>query len=166
MSTSQRIVFESMPKTLEEMQRLPQAALKTPHDTAALTVAALCRYAEDKGTCYAMLNFLKGPEPLTPYDKQFLADRLRDKAYLPLSFFSGATPANGYAPTQPYTLDITENAYSYVDASYAKLFIQSGGADSPRPIILREKPSTGQWFLNSHMLLAGIRVPEAQDPWA
>ena len=42
----------------------------------------------------------------------------------------------------------------------------SGGADNPRPIKLRKKPSTGQWFLNDIQCLSDIRVPVAEDPWA
>ena len=44
------------------------------------------------------MNLLRGPRPMTPYDCQFLRDRLRGKAYLPLAYFEGATPENGYQP--------------------------------------------------------------------
>lgn len=43
---------------------------------------------------------------MTPYDSQFLRDRLRGKEYLPLAYFDGATPQNGYRPTAPYTLTV------------------------------------------------------------
>lgn len=36
----------------------------------------------------------------------------------------------------------------------------------PRPLKLRNKPSTGQWFLWEQQLLTGIRIPEEADPWA
>ena len=37
----------------------------------------------------------------------------------------------------------------------------------PRPIKLRQKPSTGEWFLWEYSSpLSGIRTPAAQDPWA
>jgi len=37
----------------------------------------------------------------------------------------------------------------------------------PRPIKLRQKPSTGEWFLWEYSSpLSGIRIPAAEDPWA
>ena len=42
MGKSERIVFgNSLPETLEEFKSLPQAAMSTPFDTAAMTVVAL-----------------------------------------------------------------------------------------------------------------------------
>ena len=41
--------------------------------------------------------------------------------------------------------------------------VKSGGADSPRQVVLRSKPSTGQWFLWDQFLLSGIRKPKSQD---
>ena len=37
----------------------------------------------------------------------------------------------------------------------------------PRPIKLRQKASTGDWFLWEYSsILSGIRIPSAEDPWA
>ena len=38
----EKIVFNSLPSTFEEFASLPQAALSTPFDTAAMTVLAFC----------------------------------------------------------------------------------------------------------------------------
>ncbi|WP_442872029.1 DUF6935 domain-containing protein [Blautia sp.] len=46
------------------------------------------------------------------------------------------------------------------------LYVACSGADSPRPLKLRNKPSTGQWFLWEQQLLTGIRIPKEADPWA
>jgi len=46
---SYQIVWNELPKNLEELQALPQADLKTPEGTAALTVAALAVYPTDHG---------------------------------------------------------------------------------------------------------------------
>lgn len=43
---------------------------------------------------------------MTPYDAQFLRDRLRGKEYLPLAYFEGAAPENGYVPAPPYVLNV------------------------------------------------------------
>ena len=46
------------------------------------------------------------------------------------------------------------------------LYVACSGADSPRPLKLRKKSSTGQWFLWEQQLLTGIRIPKESDPWA
>ena len=52
------------------------------------------------------------------------------------------------------------------DDNWATMFVKSAGADSPRQIKLRKKPSTGQWFLNEIQCLSDIRIPVSADPWA
>ena len=48
----------------------------------------------------------------------------------------------------------------------ANVQVESGGADSPRQIRLRTKPSTGEWFLWEQFILSDIRPPKSADPWA
>ncbi|MBP5460518.1 MAG: hypothetical protein J6Y20_00120 [Lachnospiraceae bacterium] len=166
------ITFGDIPTSLAEMKALPYADLKDPFAVAALCVCALCIFPTDQNTSIEMMNFLKGPSPLTPGDISFIKDRFRDnKEYKPRSYFKGATPDNNYMPSSPYTITVAENPYSRDNFSegYLRLFLQSGGADSPRPLTLRTKPSTGEWFVFSdsfYGLLADIRTPAAQDPWA
>ena len=162
---SVNIVFPQLPDTFEQFKALPQAALATPFDTAALTVLAFCFYPQDKETSLAMVDFLKGPQPLSNYDKSFIADRFRGVDYIPRSYFNGATPQNDYRPSQPYTVTVSENPYSYQNQGYAKLFIRSGGADSPREVLLRQAKD-GKWYLWEQYLLVGIRTPESSNPWA
>jgi len=162
---SMRIVFPSLIGTQAEFASLPQMGMQTPFDTAAMFVLAMCAYPHNKAEALGMVNLLRGPRPLSAYDTQFLADRMRGKDYLPLSYFAGATPANNYTPSQPYTILVSENPYSYQEQGYAKLFLQSGGADSPRPIQLR-LAKDGRWYLWEQFLLPDIRPPEASNPWA
>ena len=162
---SKTITFTTLPKNIEELKAMPQAALTDEYEAAALVVAALCRYEENIEDSLEMINFLKGPSPLSTMDVQFLRDRLGGKTYKPRSFFSGATPQNGYKPSAPFTITVTSNPHSYVE-TLATLYIKSGGADNARPISLRKKPSTGQWFVTQFGFLADIRVPVSEDPWA
>lgn len=158
--------FAALPESLAQMQALPEAALDNPFKTAALTVCALCAYAADKEIGTQMLNWLRGPRPLSGQDISFLNDRFRDgKTYVPFSYFRGATPENDYTPAQPYTVTIETNPYSDANAGYKKLFVRSGGADNPREIVLRMK-GDGQWLLWDQALLVGIREPKSADPWA
>ena len=61
----------------------------------ALFLCALALFDRDKDAGVAAMNLLRGPKPMTPYDCQFLRDRLRGKAYLPLAYFEGATRKMG-----------------------------------------------------------------------
>ena len=166
-SKSETFTFTSLPESLAELQALPEASMDTPFKTAALTVLALCAYAADRNIGTEMLNFLRGPRPLNGQEISFLNDRFRDgKTYLPFTCFSGSTPDNNYTPTQPYTLVIESNHVSNEEPGYMKLFIPCGGADSPRPIKLRQRGSDSKWFLWEQYLLTGVRTPKSEDPWA
>ncbi len=162
------VTLSDIPVSLSQLQAMPEAALTRPEHTAALVIASLCVYPANKEAALEMLTFLHGPKGLSAYDKQFIADRFHDKDYVPRSYFRGATPENNYEPAKPYTLDFFENPYSrdQLKDGYLTLHIRSGGADSPRQIKLRNKPSTGQWFLWEQFLLSDIRKPVSLDPWA
>ena len=166
-SKRETFTFAALPESLAELQALPEASLDTPFKTAALTVLALCAYAADKSIGTEMLNWLRGPRPLNGQEISFLNDRFRDgKTYLPFTYFVGSTPDNHYTPTAPYTIIIERNHGSDEEAGYRELFIPCGGADSPRPIKLRQRGSDGKWFLWEQYLLTGVRTPKASDPWA
>lgn len=162
---TERIVFDTLPQSYEQFISLPSAAMSTPFQTAAMTVLALCFYPQNSELSLKMLDFLRGPRPLNGADKQFIADRFRAKDYVPRSYFVGSTPENDYQPNAPYTVEVSENQYSYEEQGIAKLFISSGGADSPRPIKLR-KAKDGKWYLWEQFLLTDIRKPESTNPWA
>ena len=165
-NAAETFTFASLPADASQLRVLPEASLDSPYKTAALAVLSLCRFEEDEAAVHEMLDYLKGPEPLSNLEKQFLRDRLRGKAYKPFSFFAGASPENGYVPEPPYRITVSSNPYSFQTENWATVYVQSGGADSPRPIKLRKKPSTGQWFLNEIQCLTDIRLPEEADPWA
>lgn len=161
----EKIVFASLPTNLEEFKALPQAAMSTPFDTAAMTVLAFCYYPQNKDLSLQMLNYLRGPRPLSGGDLSFFADRFRDGDYVPRSYFEGSTPANDYTPAEPYTIVVSESPYSYQNEGYATLYITSGGADSPRSVQMR-KAKDGKWYLWEQFILVGIRQPESANPWA
>ncbi len=159
------LTFLDIPKTLEEFLNLPQISMTSEYDTVALTVVALSLYPYNKDECIKILNYLRGPRPLSEYDKQFLADRFRGNDYIMRSYFVGATPQNDYAPTSPYTVKVFANPYSYTEENYANLYIKSSGADTERSVKVR-KAKDGKWYLWEQFLLSGIRQPESSDPWA
>ena len=157
--------FEALPETPEALQALPEFEMTDPFMTAALTIAALCRYASSPEDCVKMLDLLRGPRPLSPFDLQFLRDRLTGRPYKALSFFEGAAPSNDYTPSRPYAVTVEDNPYSYQNDGYATLYLRSGGADNPRPVTLRRR-GDGRWLLWEQVLLADVRPPKSEDPWA
>ena len=83
--------FKALPESVEEMKLLPEAALTSPFETAALTVCALCAYAAVPEVGREMLNFLKGPQPMNGADIQFLQDRFRGGSHIPFYGFGRPT---------------------------------------------------------------------------
>ena len=164
-----QVTFPSMPETLAEFTALPQAELANPFDTTALFVAALCVYPLNKDESIAMINHLKGPNPLSTPNIQFLATRMaqNNKAgFLGASYFDGATPQNDYAPSEPYTVSVSENPNKSGDVGYVKLFVRSGGADLPRSVTTRQAKD-GKWYLWEYSsILVDIRAPESTNVWS
>ena len=164
---SKTFTFQAIPQNLAELQALPEAALTDVYATAALVVLALARYETDKYASIEMLNFLKGPDNMSPAELQHINDRLMDgKSYKLRAFFEGATPANNYTPAVPYRVQVSSTPYSFDNENWAALYVHSAGSDSPRPMRLRKKPSTGQWFLVEIQHLGDVRTPTAADKWA
>ena len=163
------VAFPSIPASLEAFSALPQAAMLTPFDTAAMFIVAIGLYKVNKDVSIAMINHLKGPQPMNQRDVSFLADRMAQNgkaAFIAESYFNGATPQNDYNPAEPYTVIISENPYSYSEQGYARLFAHSGGADSPRAISMRQAKD-GKWYLWEYSsILLDIRAPESTNPWA
>ena len=160
-----QVTLNALPASLAEFRNL---SLNTPDEVVAGFLCALNLYVKNPNEGVEAMNLLRGPRPMTPYDSQFLRDRLRGKEYLPLAYFEGATPENGYRPRMPYTLNVLSDPRPQdIEPGYMRVFLKTAGADSPRPMKLRQKASTGQWFLWEYSsILSGIRIPAAQDPWA
>ena len=163
---TETFTFNAIPRNVAELQALPESDLSTPFKTCALTMLVLLNYESDPQGTIEMLNFLKGPEPVNAYQAQFLKDRLAGKGYVPRSFFAGSSPANNYQHAMPLQITVFDNPYSYPEAGWATLHMNSTGADSPRQIKCRLKPSTNQWFMVENLALSDIRIPAAADPWA
>lgn len=162
-----QIIIQKIPESLPEFEALA-AGQRTPEKISALFLCALSLFDRNMADGVSAMNLLRGPKPMTPYDAQFLRDRLRGKAYLPLAYFEGATPQNGYKPNAPYVLNVLSDPRPQdIEPGYLRVFLKTAGADSPRPIKLRQKASTGEWFLWEYSsILSGIRIPAAEDPWA
>lgn len=87
------ITLNSLPKTLDELKAMPQAALTVPEEVAALTVAALALYPENPAETEKMLDFLARSASLerhrqTVYPRPFSRQGIPD-AFLPCRFHTG-----------------------------------------------------------------------------
>lgn len=163
---SETFTFTKLPSDITELQSLPESALISPFATVALTLAVLCNYKLSVEKTIEMLDFLKGPENVSGFEKQFINEHLGSETYKAFSYFEGSSPENNYTPSEPFRITVIENPYSFINENWATLYVRSSGADNPRPVKLRKKPSTGQWFLNEIQCLADIRTPVNEDPWA
>lgn len=159
-------VFNDIPKTLDDLKNCQGGDLRDPFATAALLVVALCVYPNDNENAIEMIDYLNGPNPVNDYGRRYLKDRFVDADYVPRSFFEGAVPENNYKPSLPYTINVTKSAYQEDQNGYLTLWFKSGGSDTSRSVTLRNKPSTGEWFVNSYQLLGQIKAPKFLDPWA
>ena len=93
-----QVTLTHQPDTAAEFEALSR---RTPEEVCACFLCALNLYIKDKDAGVAAMDLLRGPRPMTPYDAQFLRDRLRGKEYLPLAYFEGAAPENSYTPAPP-----------------------------------------------------------------
>lgn len=166
-NSTHNVPIPFLPQNIEQLRQMPHAALGNEFEVAALTVAVLCNYCQNPQATVEMMNYLRGPRPLSPYEVQFLRDCLSGKPYKMLSYLNGTSPTNNYTPTTPLAVTVITTPTSVIETDMIRLFIPSSGADNLRQVDLRRKPSTGQWFLWSHVgLMPDVRIPVNQDPWA
>lgn len=162
------VTISALPSDAQQMKSMPEFTLNDPDKVAVFAIAALNRYSSSREDSKEMLNVLKGPEPLSNREIQFINGRFMDgKDYVTRSYFLGSSPDNDYTASAPYTVEIVEYANSRENEGYLRLFVKSSGADSPRPLVLRHKPSTDEWFLWEFAgVLSGVRIPKSTDKWA
>lgn len=164
------LTFEKIITNKEELEKINR---QNPELVVASLVHTLCNYVEGDNTkFYDMLKFLIGEhQSISNLMKQNISDRmLQNKKYLYIgkSYFIGATPDNEYTPSIPYQIEVKENPYTNAEEGYKRLFVKSGGADSERPITLR-LAKDGNYYIWSDSfigLLADIKKPESENPWA
>ena len=157
--------FPALPVTYAELAASPYNDLRTPVNTAALFVVALNAYGHNRDEAIAMINYLRGPNPMSADDVRLLDEALVQKdtaGCLAKSYLAGAVPENGYTPSQPYTIFVIDNPYTYLDTNvvreYAHLLVRCGGDDTPRAVTMR-KSGNGLWHLWEHALFDDITPP-------
>ena len=163
------VKFEKILNTKADLEKTDRTK---PENVAALLIHAFSNYNPSNAeNCYEMLQYLYGDfQPLSVFMKQNIKDRMMQNEkykFIGKSYFNGATPTNDYTPTQ-YEIEVIKNDYSETEPGFIRLFLKSGGADSPRPVTLR-LAKDGNYYIWSDScmgLLADIRQPESSNPWA
>ncbi|MGN1399414.1 MAG: DUF6935 domain-containing protein [Erysipelotrichaceae bacterium] len=155
-------VFNEKITSVQQLQEVVD--FTDPFQVSSCVVMCLCNYADNVDDTIEMINYLKGPSPLTNYDIQFYRDRLADKPYLMESYIAGSSVENNYTADKPYTITVRDNPYSYQEDGYVVLYITSSGADSDRSLKLRKKGDN--WYLWQNSLMVGIRLPNKDDVWS
>lgn len=161
---TKKFTFSSLPSGISQMRALKEASLADPFAVAALCVAALVVCSEDLKSGVEMLNYLKGPDELTPRGIEFLRESFANGGRnLILSLFEGVKRGNTFRPSVPYSIRICENNHSrdWFTEGYISLCIKSAAAENRNIVTLRQKSSSDKWFLwEFSSLLSGIKVPE------
>lgn len=155
MSASQ-VAINRIPHTLAKFLELRNQISHTPQGAAVMMLVAMRIYQQYpvegmKCLTAASTNPLVVPATSNPgaYEGYVMGNvseltrKLKDYTYLPFVYFQGASPANQYTPTAPpYVVDMMVNTYSYMSSTDGslriKVFINTLGADSPRPVVVRK----------------------------
>lgn len=169
------ISFDTIPSTMEKFLALRNTIANTPEGGAAIFAAALVMYSRDNQLGLQALTIALDRSNLstatdvykgyTPNSSAMyhITNNLKPRPYLARSYVMGTSPANKYAiPAGSVRIGVSRNAYSTQPNGDIKVFVDCSGADSPRPIILREN-NRGLWkAVNYSSLFVGIRKPIEQ----
>lgn len=160
-----RVTYEALPGTADDMKALvDKYGIDDPLRVTAFFIAAVSRYNESPEDAFAMIDVLRGPQPMSDHDKSFMEERFSDKLYLADAYFDGAEPGNDYITEAPYAVTVYSVSVAPPEG-YAYAEVITAGADSPRRISLRIKDGNCYiWEYNG--ILLSIRLPKSEDPWA
>jgi len=163
------LTYSTLNTTMDELKELDRTS---PYNVVGAFVQIITDFDPKKmDEFYEKLQFLQGDfQPLSEVMKQNVKDRMMQNKkyeYIGSSYFIGATPKNDYVPTEPYQIEITENPYSNVEEGFLKLFVKSGGADTPRGITVRHGKDRNYYIWSDSFmgLLSDIRKKESENPW-
>ncbi|MBO4825804.1 MAG: hypothetical protein J5506_01040 [Prevotella sp.] len=134
-----KVTLSALPRTLAELKalHLPKGMNDlhdTPYLAPALMAASVSQYFVDKDECKRMINYIgKKYKDISTGAADFYASdwgqlgQYNEKYMQAVrSYFNGATRANGYTPSEPVTMEMELNKYSYTaDENCIQLWIKS-----------------------------------------
>ena len=169
------ITVSKLPATMEEFVAFRDEVAATPQGGAAVMVVAMIAYAEDQEfgrQCLTVAvdrgRLQQGPAgykgfELIKAEEQRLKNRILGKGHLARSYVQGTSPEGAYAlPEGPHEIRISTNPHSGdLGSGTYKVFVASTGADSPRPITLKQNDK-GLWKAHEWSSLTLGVVPPKQ----
>ncbi len=142
----QNVKIDKLPASVEEFTQIRDQLALTAEGGAAVFILALKLYGENPSLGEQCLVIAIDRSKLQPgnvykgmavsnFDMSRLKEQMRQYPYVANSYFAGATPDNGYTVNVPTEMYCSENSHSgnQADGEF-KVFVQSAGADSPRPM--------------------------------
>ncbi|MCS6822814.1 MAG: hypothetical protein NZ529_00855 [Cytophagaceae bacterium] len=168
-----KLMVDKIPTSVEEFITLRDKIATTPEGGAVAFVVATIMYSNNPQIGRQAIiiqsdrKLLSECGPDKGYkgfdlgsSSDFLVRQLDQKKYIPYSYVMGTSNANGYAlGNPPYNFQVSTNASSKGADGTMKVFIASTGADSPRPITLRQNDK-GIWKAAEYSsIFSGVRPP-------
>jgi hypothetical protein len=174
-NTKHEIVIGTIPEALDAFVALRDRVANTPEGGAAVTVVAMLLYARDpeaelgrqaltlaldrsriKPSDTAMLGW-----KLRPIDVQRLETRIAGRPWMLKSYVKGTSPEEGYRlPPPPWVVTVfPDRLTAHAESELRKVFVVCSGADSPRPVTLKQNTS-GIWKAwEWSSLTVGVKPP-------
>lgn len=168
---SKNIRIEQIPATTEEFIQLRNNMATTPEGGAAVFIIAAIKYTENPDTGRHWVIIATDKNWLSPSNSEkaykgfdlgnsanFLLKQIDDKKYIPYSYLTGTSVANGYEPgNAPYQIAVERSADG--GDGMVKVYIHSTGVDATRPITLK-KNEAGMWKgFEYSSIFTGIQPP-------
>jgi uncharacterized repeat protein (TIGR01451 family) len=148
------VFFNRIPHTLDKFIELQNQIAHTPQGAVAMMLIAMriyqqypiegmkCMTAACTGSLIVPSSAAGSYGGYIMSNVSTLKERLKIYPYLPFIYYQGAEPENGYTPdAPPYKANMYTNLYSYSQSSggmWIKLFVETKGADSNRPVSVRK----------------------------
>ena len=105
-----KVSIEAIPTTLDEFKSLQAELGTTPEGCIMLQLVAMEMYRRDKNVGRECLSLNNTSTNLTSVtrrlDELYRPNDSYSRPYLVSSCFKGATPANGYNPNKPFTIEV------------------------------------------------------------
>lgn len=157
------VIFNRFPANEKEFKEVREKIGREPHGAVALQLMAYEMYRRnaDAGTaCIELNNTINNVNPAIDRLKQlFGSDQNYARPYQIAAFIKGATPDNGYNPTQPYTIEVKVNDGREYDYSqdyqsnmlYLEVLTQGKDHGSETVYVVKTKkpdePGDGEFFI-------------------
>ena len=105
------VTFNRIPATVEEFKMVRDQIGKEPHGTIALQVMAFEMFRRDRTIgeeCIRLNNVISNAgDCIRRLKELFGGDGGYNRPYQAAAYLKGASPANGYNPTKPYTVEVS-----------------------------------------------------------